>query len=84
MSVSCESVQIRLEGVRVHNAFVQDKSVTFYAWDDFDTFGDMVPVEVIGLVYINVTLFVERIPDFVKEILFHVPAIQLLRAMYIE
>ena len=84
LSVLRVSVQKWLESVRVNDAFVEDESVAFRACGDFEMFGGRVSQEEIGVEHINVTSFVERIPDFIEEILFHDLVIQLAWSSYIE
>ena len=75
-SVLRVSVRIGLKSVRVNDAFVEDESVAFRTIGDLELFGGRVSQEEIGVGYIHVTSFVERIPDFVEEIFFHHLVIQ--------
>ena len=59
------SIRVRLEGVGIHNAFVEDESVAFGTSDDSEVFGGGIPPEEIGVDDINVTSFVERLGDFI-------------------
>ena len=63
------SVRKRGEGHRVHDAFVEDESVTFGACDDSKMFGGGIPPEEIGIDYIDVASFVERLCDLIDQIL---------------
>ena len=59
------SVRKRGEGHRVHDAFVEDESVTFGACDDSKMFGGGIPPKEIGVNHMDVASFVERLRDLV-------------------
>ena len=63
------SVGKRGEGRRVHDAFVEDESVTFGACDHLKMFGGGIPPEEIGIDHIHVASFVERLCDLVNQVL---------------
>ena len=65
------SVRKRGEGRRVHDAFIEDKSVAFGACDHSKMFGGGIPPEEIGVDHIDVASFVERLRDLVDQILTH-------------
>ena len=72
------SIGVRLEGVRVHDAFVEDESVAFGTCDDSEVFGGRVPPEEIGVDDINVTSFVERLGDLIDQVLTHDIIVELM------
>ena len=65
------SVRKRGKGRRVQDAFVEDESVTFGACDHSKMFGGGIPPEEIGIDYIDVASFVERLRDLIDQILTH-------------
>ena len=69
---------IHREGVRVHDAFVEDESVAFGTCDDSEVFGGRVPPEEIGVDDINVTSFVERLGDLIDQVLTHDIIVELM------
>ena len=83
-SVLGESVRKRHESVRVYDAFVEDKSVAFGACDDFEMLGGRVSPEEIGFDYIDVASFIERLSNFVDQVLTHDVIVQLPGSTYIE
>ena len=83
LSVLGESVRKRHESVRVY-AFVEDESVAFGACYDFEMLGGGVSPEEIGVDYIDVASFVERLSDFVDQVLTHDVIVELLGSTYIE
>ena len=78
-----EFVRKRHESVRVYDAFVEDESVACACYD-FEMFGGGVSPEEIGVDYIDVVLFVERLSDFVDQVLTHDVIVELLGSTYIE
>ena len=78
LSVLGVSVGKRSEGRRVHDAFVEDESVAFGTCDDSKMFGGWIPPEEIGIDHIDVASFVERLRDFVDQVLTHDVIVQLL------
>ena len=78
LSVLGISVGKRGEGGRVHDAFVEDESVTFGACDHSKMFGGGVPPEEIGIDHVDVASFVERLRDFVDQVLTRDIRVQLL------
>ena len=83
-SVLGESVRKRHESVRVYDAFVEDKSVAFGACDDFEMLGGRVSPEEIGVDYIDVASFIERLSNFFDQVLTHDVIVQLPGSTYIE
>ena len=84
LSVLAESVRKRHKSVRVYDAFVEDESVAFGACYDFEMLGGGVSPEEIGVGYIDVASFVERLSDFVDQVLTHDVIVELLGSTYIE
>ena len=78
LSVSFVSVRKRSERVRVDDAFVEDESVTFGRRDDSEMFGSWVSPEEVRVDHVNVTSFVERVGDFIDEVLTHDIVVELL------
>ena len=72
------SVRKRGEGHRVHDAFVEDESVTFGACDHSKMFGGGIPPEESGIDHVDVASFVERLRDLVDQILTHDVIVELL------
>ena len=72
------SVRKRSERVRVDDAFVEDESVTFGPRDDSEMFGSRVSPEEVGVDHVDVTSFVERVGDFINEVLTHDIIVELL------
>ena len=72
------SIRVRLEGVGVYDAFVEDESVAFGACDDSEVFGGGIPPKEVGVDDINVTSFVERLGDLIDQILTHDVIIELM------
>ena len=72
------SVGKRGEGRRVHDAFVEDESVAFGACDHPKMFGGGVSVEEVGVDYMDVASFVERLRDLVDQVLTHDVIVKLL------
>ena len=84
VSVLGESVRKQHENVRVYDAFVEDESVAFGECYDFEMLGSGFSPEEIGVDYIDVVLFVERLSDFVDQVLTHDVIVELLGSTYIE
>ena len=69
---------------RVNDAFVEDESVAFRACDDPKIFGCGISPEEIGIDDINIASFVQRLCDFVEEVLLHDVIVELMCSAYIE
>ena len=78
------SIGVRLEGVRVYDAFVEDESVAFGTCDDSEVFGGGIPPEEIGVDDINVTSFVERLGDLIDQVLTHDVIVELMGATNVQ
>ena len=78
------SIGVRLEGVRIHDAFVKDESVAFGTCDDSEVFGGGIPPEEIGVDDINVTSFVERLSDLIDQVLTHDVIIELMGSTNVQ
>ena len=78
------SIGVRLEGVGVHDAFVEDESVAFGTCDDSEVFGGGIPPEEIGVDDINVTSFVERLSDLIDQVLTHDIIVELMGATNVQ
>ena len=78
------SVRKRGKGRRVHDAFVEDESVAFGACYDFEMLGGGVSPEEIGVDYIDVASFVERLSDFVDQVLTHDVIVLLLGSANVQ
>ena len=78
------SVGKRGEGRQVHDAFVEDESVTFGAFDHSKMFGGRIPPEEIGIDHIDVASFVERLCDLVDQVLKHDIIVQLLGSANVQ
>jgi len=65
------SVGIGHEGGRVYDTFVEDESVAFGVRGYFELFGGWVSVEEVRVDDGDVTAFLERLCDFVEEVLSH-------------
>ena len=84
LSVLGESVRKRHESVRVYDAFVEDESVAFGACYDFEMLGGGVSPEEIGVDYIDVASYVERLSDFVDQVLTHDVIVELLGSANVQ
>jgi len=65
------AVGIGHEGDRVYDTFVEDETVAFGVRCYFELFGGWISVEVVGVDDGDVTAFLERMCDFVEEVLSH-------------
>ena len=78
------SVRKRSERVRVYDAFVEDESVAFGSRDKSEMFGGWVSPEEVRVDHVNVASFVERVCDFVNEVLTHDIIVELLGPTELE
>ena len=78
------SIRVRLEGVRVHDAFVEDESVAFDTCDDSEVFGGGIPPKEIGVDDINVASFVERLGDLIDQVLTHDIIVELMGSTNVQ
>ena len=79
------TVQVRLEGGRVYEAFVKDQPVTFGVGSLFKTFDGRIAYKEVGVDHTYfASVFVEWVGGFIKDILFHDVVIELLGARYID
>ena len=71
--------------VCVYDTFVEDESVSFSSCDDFEIFGGWVSPEEVGVDDVDMpSLIIERLCDFVEEILSHDVIVELSGSSYIE
>ena len=80
----CVSVGVGLESVLVNDPFVEDESVAFGVRCYFELFGGWVSVEEVGVDDRDVPSFVERIKNFVVEVLTHDVIVKLSGSSHIE
>ena len=73
-----------MKSVRVYNAFVKDESIVFDCVMTVMMLGGRVSPEEIGVDYIDVASFIERLRDFVDQVLTHGIIVELLGSTYIE
>lgn len=78
------SLRVRLEGGRVHNAFVEDESVVFGLGSHFQLFGGWVSGEVAGAPHRDLTAFFQTTLDLVEEVSSQDGVVELLGATDIE
>ena len=78
------AVGVGHEGGRVYDTFVEDESVAFGARCYFQLFGGLISVEEVGVDDGDVTAFLERLCDFVEEVLSHDVIIELSGASDVE
>ena len=72
------SIGKRGKGHRVYDAFVEDDFVAFGACNVSEMFGGGVPPKEVGVDHIDVASFVQRLLDFVEEVLTHDVIVELL------
>ena len=75
---------VGLESVLVNDPFVEDESVAFGVRCYFELFGGWVSVEEVGVDDRDVPSFVERIKNFVVEVLTHDVIVELSGSSHIE
>ena len=78
------SVGIGHECCRVCDTFVEDESVAFGVSGYFELFGCWISVEEVGVDDDDVAAFLERLCDFVEEVLSHDPIVELSGASDVE
>ena len=78
------SVGKRGKSRRVYDAFVEDESVAFNACDDPKMFGVRLPAEEVRVGHIDIASLVQRLRDFVNQVLAHDVIAQLLGATNVE
>ena len=78
------SVRKRGEGGRVHDAFVEDESVSFGTWDDSEMLSGWVSPKEIRVDHIDIASFVERVRDLVDQILTHDVIVELLSTANVQ
>ena len=80
----CVSVGVGLERVLVNDPFVEDESVAFGVRCYFELFGGWVSVEEVGVDDRDVPSFVERIKNFIMEVLTHDVIVELSGSTHVE
>ena len=80
----CVSVGVGLESVLVNDPFVEDESVAFGVRSYFELFGGWVSVEEVGVDDRDVPSFIERIKNFIVEVLTHDVIVELSGSSHIE
>ena len=73
-----------LESVLVYDPFVEDESVAFGVRCYFELFGGWVSVEEVGVDDRDVPSFIERIKNFIVEVLTHDVIVELSGSSHIE